>query len=321
MTHSISRRTVLGAIAASGFAPAFAQLGDYPNRPIELVVPYGAGGGTDVLARAFAEAARKHMTQSITVVNKPGASGAIGWQDVINSKPDGYKLAVITVELTTLPHMGMAKFTHEDFVPIARLNADPAAITVQANAPWNTIEEFLAASKRASGSMRVGNAGNGSIWHLAAAALEEKSGAQFNQIPFQGAAPAVLALLGGHIDAVAVSPAEVTTYVSSGKLKTLAVMADARVKGFESVPTLKERGIDLSIGTWRGLGAPKGTPPEIVALLKTVTAKAMNEAVLKDTMDKQNMGVSWADEAQFRAAMGRDNLYFKQLMAKLNIKS
>lgn len=322
MKHLISRRTVLGAIAASGFAPAaFAQLGDYPNRPIELVVPYGAGGGTDVLARAYAEAARKHMSQSITVVNKPGASGAIGWQDVINSKPDGYKLAVITVELTTLPHMGMAKFTHEDFVPIARLNADPAAITVQANAPWNTIEEFLAASKKANGAMRMGNAGNGSIWHLAAAALEEKSGAQFNQIPFGGAAPAVLALLGGHIDAVAVSPAEVTTYVSSGKLKTLAVMADARVKGFETVPTLKERGIDLSIGTWRGLGAPKGTPPEIVALLKTVTAKAMNEAVLKDTMDKQNMGVSWADEAQFRAAMGRDNIYFKQLMTKLNIKS
>jgi tripartite-type tricarboxylate transporter receptor subunit TctC len=273
------------------------------------------------LARAFAEAARKHLTQWITVVNKPGASGAIGWQEVINSKPDGCKLAVITVELTTLPHMGMAKFTREDFVPIARLNADPAAITVQANAPWNTIEEFLAASKKANGSMRVGNAGNGSIWHLAAAALEEESGTQFNQIPFQGAAPAVLALLGGHIDAVAVSAAEVTTYVSSGKLKTLAVMADARVKGFESVPTLKERGIDLSIGTWRGLGAPKGTPPKIVALLKTVTAKAMNEAVLKDTMDKQNMGVSWADEAQFRTAMGRDNVYFKQLMTKLNIKS
>lgn len=320
-----SRRTILGALAGGALAPAFspalAQLGDYPNRPVELVVPYGAGGGTDVLARAFAEAARKHMSQSITVLNKPGASGAIGWQEVVNAKPDGYKLAVITVELTTLPHTGMAKFTHEDFVPIARLNADPAAITVQASAPWNTIEEFLAASKKASGEIRMGNAGNGSIWHLAAAALEDKAGVKFNHIPFQGAAPAVLALLGGHIEAVAVSPAEVTAYVSSGKLKTLAVMADQRAKGFENVPTLKERGIDLSIGTWRGLGAPKGTPPEIVALLKNVTAKAMNEPVLKDTMEKQNMGTSWADEAQFRAAMTRDNVYFKQLMAKLNIKA
>ena len=321
MKTSVSRRTTLAALAAGAFSPAWAQLGDYPNHPIELVVPYGAGGGTDVLARAYAEAARKHMSQPMTVMNKPGASGAIGWQEVVSAKPDGYKLTVMTVEITTLPHMNMAKFTYEDFVPIARLNADPAAITVKADAPWNTIEEFLAAAKKANGDTRVGNSGNGSIWHLAAAALEEKTGARFNHVPFNGANPAVLALLGGHIEAVAVSPAEVTAHVAGGKLKVLAVMADARAKGFEKVPTLKERGIDLSIGTWRGLGAPKGTPPEIVALLKTVTAKAMNEAVLKDTMEKQNLGVSFADETQFRAAMAKDNLYFKQLMAKLNIKA
>jgi tripartite-type tricarboxylate transporter receptor subunit TctC len=319
--HRISRRTLLASIAAAPFASAWAQAGDYPSKPVELVVPYGAGGGTDVLARAWAEAVRKHMAQPVTVSNKPGASGAIGWQDVISSKPDGYKLAVITVELTTLPHLGLAKFTHEDFVPIARMNADPAAITVQASAPWNTIEEFLAATRKSNGDMKMGQAGQGSIWHLAAAALEDKTGVKFNQIPFNGAAPAVLALMGGHIDAVAVSPAEVTTYVQGGKLKTLAVMADQRVKGFENVPTLKERGIDLSIGTWRGLAAPKGTPPAVIAVLKDVTAKAMNEPVLKDTMDKQNMGVAWADDVQFRAAMARDSAYFKQLMTRLNIKA
>ncbi len=319
MHPSITRRGLLAAAAAAPFA-AYAQA-DYPSRPIELVVPFGAGGGTDVLARAFAEASRKHIAQPITVLNKPGASGAIGWGEVIASKPDGYKLAVITVEVTTLPHMGLAKFTHEDFVPIARLNADPAAITVKADAPWNTVEEFLAASRQAGGQMRMGNAGNGSIWHLAAAALEDKTGVKFNHIPFNGANPAVLALLGGHIEAVAVSPAEVTTHVQGGKLKTLAVMADQRVKGFENVPTLKERGVDLSIGTWRGIGAPKGTPPEVVATLKNLAQKAMAEPVLQGTMDKQNMGSSWADDAQFRAAMARDNVYFKQLMAKLNIKA
>ena len=321
---TLSRRTVLAALGGAGLSPfsaAWAQAGDYPNRTIELVVPFGAGGGTDVLARAYGEATRKYITQTVTVLNKPGASGAIGWQDVINSKPDGYKLAVITVELVTLPHLGLVKFTHEDFVPIARLNADPAAITVQANAPWNTIEEFLAAARKGNGEMKMGNAGQGSIWHLAAAALEDKTGAKFNQIPFNGAAPAVLALMGGHIDAVAVSPAEVTTYVQGGKLKTLAVMADQRVKGFENVPTLKERGIDLSIGTWRGLAAPKGTPPEVIAVLKNLTQKTMSEPVMKETMDKQNMGVSWADDVQFRAAMTKDSAYFKQLMTKLNIKA
>ena len=126
------------------------------------------------------------------------------------------------VEITTLPHLGLAKFTHEDFVPIARLNADPAAITVRADAPWNTVEEFLAAARKAPNPLSMGNAGNGSIWHLAAASLEDRTGITFNHIPFPGANPAVLALMGGHVDAVAVSPAEVSVFVQSGKLKTLA---------------------------------------------------------------------------------------------------
>ena len=215
-------------------APAMAET-DFPNHTIELVVPYQPGGGTDSLARTFADASRKHMSQSMVVINRPGAGGAIGWNEVINSKPDGYRLAVLTVELLTLPHLGLAKFNYDDFQPIAQLNADPAAITVKADAPWNTIEEFLADAKKAPESIRVGNSGNGSIWHLAASALEDKTGAKFGHIPFQGAAPAVLALLGGHIEAVAVSPAEVTTYVQSGKLKMLMVMSDQRVKGFEKV--------------------------------------------------------------------------------------
>lgn len=252
---------------AFGYAAMAAAQGNgnnFPNHAIELLVPYQPGGGTDGLARAFSEASRKHTSHSIVIVNRPGAGGAIGWTEVINARPDGYKLAVLTVELLTLPHLGLAKFNYDDFQPIAQLNADPAAITVKADAPWNTIEEFLAAAKKAPESVRVGNSGNGSIWHLAAAALEDKTGTRFGHIPFQGAAPAVLALLGGHIEAVAVSPAEVTTHVQSGKLKVLMVMADKRVKGFDKVPTAKERGIDLSIGTWRGLGAPKKDRKSVV---------------------------------------------------------
>jgi tripartite-type tricarboxylate transporter receptor subunit TctC len=308
--------------AALGFTShASAQARDFPNHPIELVVPFQPGGGTDALARAFAEASQKHMPQSVVIVNKPGASGAIGWQDVINARPDGYRLAVVTVEVTTLPNMGLAKFTYNDMTPIAQLNADQAAITVRADAPWNTIEEFLAAAKKDSGKISVGNAGNGSIWHLAAAALEDKTNVKFNHLPFQGAGPAVLALLGGHIDAVAVSPAEVTTYVQAGKFKMLAVMADQRVKGFEKVPTLKERNIDLVLGTWRGIAAPKNTPPEVVAYLKDVSRKAANEPAFRAVLDKQNLGFAYADDVAFKAVMARDAAYFKTLMGKLDIKN
>ena len=323
--HSpISRRTAASylALGAGGIlAPrAWAQAGDYPNHPIELVVAYGAGGGTDVLARAFSDASRKHVSQAIAVTNKPGASGAIGLTDVLNAKPDGYKIAMLTVELTTLPHVGVIKFSHEDFAPIAMLNADPAAITVKADAPWNTIEEFLAAAKKVPGEFRVGNSGAGSIWHLAAAALEDKTGTRFNHIPYPGAGPAMLSLMGGHIEAVAVSAAEVTAHVAAGKLKTLTVMADKRLKGFDSVPTLKERNIDLSISAWRGLGAPKNTPPEILAILKNIAVKTSAEPAFRDTMDKQNMAFVFGDEAAFKSVMVRDNAYFKNLIAKLNIK-
>lgn len=319
----INRRVALvaGAAALASWRGAQAQTANgYPARPVELVVPFQAGGGTDAIARAFADSARNHMPQPIVVNNKAGASGAIGWQDMINSKPDGYKLAVVTVEVVILPHLGLAKFTPDDFQAIARLNADPAAVTVRADAPWNTLEEFLAAAKKEPGKMTVGNAGNGSIWHLAAAALEEKTGAKFSHVPFQGAAPAVLALLGGHIQAVTVSPAEVGSYVAGGKLKTLAVMADQRAKGFENVPTLKERGIDLSIGTWRGLAAPKGTPREIVNYLKKVALDSANEPAFRDLLDKQNLGYSYADDVAFREAMVKDSATFKALITKLGLK-
>ena len=223
---SARRRAAListGAGVTAAVLPnwALAQTGPYPNRAVELVVPSSAGGGTDSMARALSDVMRKHLAQPLVVVNKPGASGAIGMQDVLNAKPDGYKVCVVFAELAILPHMGQVKFSADDFTLIARLNADPSAITVKADAPWKTIEEFLAAARSAPGKLQVGNAGNGSIWHLAAAALEDRTQLKFNQIPFQGAAPAVQALLGGHVDAVAVSPGEVSAHVTAGDRKSV----------------------------------------------------------------------------------------------------
>lgn len=305
------------ACAATGAAPALAETG-YPTRPIELVVPYPAGGGTDVLGRAFAQAAVKHLPQMVVVMNKPGASGAIGWGDILNGKPDGYKVVLLATDLMTQPNMGFTKITYEDFTPIARLNYDPAAITVRADAPWNTVEEFIAAAKK--GDFKIGNGGNGSTWHLAAAAIEDKTGAKFNHIPFAGANPAILSLLGGHLDAITVSAAETYTYVSSGKLKTLAVMSDQRIKGFEQVPTLKERGLDISIGTWRGLAVHKQTPPEVVAVLRSATARIAREPSLLETLDKQNMGYAYAEGDQFYTVMAKDHAFYKGLIQKLGLK-
>lgn len=310
----------LGAAALPLSWPAFAA-DDYPNRPIELIVPASAGGGTDALTRLFAEVAKKYLPQQPFVVNnKPGASGVIGMNDLLASRPDGYKLCMVIAEVTTLPNLGLAKFDYTKFEPIARLNADPAAITVRADAPWNTLEEFLASAKKQPGEMKLGNAGTGSVYHLSAIGLEERAGAKFNHVPFSGAAPAVVALLGGHIDALDVSPAEVGQHVLGGKLKMLGIMADARIPAFGTVPTFKERKIDLSLGTWRGLAAPKGTSVAVIDSLRAVARKTSEDPAFKEGLDKLNLGAAYLDAPDFARAMQRDHEYFGRLIQTNGIK-
>lgn len=327
MTHRISTRKLV-AVLASIILP-LSPLGvkaqgasDYPNKTIELVVPFGAGGGTDVLARVFADAAKKHTNQQITVLNKPGASGGIGLSEVALAKPDGYKIAMVTVEMAIIPHMGIVKFTTDDFTPIVRLNADPIVLTVRAEAPWNTIEEFLEAAKKSKDPMKFGNAGTGGLSHMAAEALAQKIGTVFTHVPFQGNAPAVVSLLGGHIDAVTSSPSEVSMFVTSGKLRSLGVFADQRFKGvgFEQIPTLKERKIDLSMGTWRGIAGPKNMPADILEKLSAISVKTANEPAVKEAMEKQNLGYAVTDGANFKKQITADSVLFKQLIDKLGIK-
>ncbi|WP_198140933.1 tripartite tricarboxylate transporter substrate binding protein [Polaromonas sp. JS666] len=255
------------------------------------------------------------------VINKPGAASAIGFGDVANAKPDGYKVAVVSVNLVILPALNLMKLTSDDFIPIARLNYDPSAITVRADAPWKTIEEFIADAKKRPGAMQVGNGGVGDIWHVAAAAFEDRTGTQFNHVPFQGASPAILSLLGGHVDAVSVSPGEVMSHVQSGKLRTLAVMSEQRLGGvFADSPTLKERKIDLTIGVWRGLAVPKNTPPDVVDVLKNAARSTASDAAYKETLVKANLGEAYLDAAPFKASIERDRESLKKVLAKLVIQ-
>lgn len=315
---SAKRALVLIALTA---AASVAVAADYPARPVELVVAATAGGGTDVMARAFADTARKYFPQPFITVNKPGASSAIGFADVANAKPDGYKVGVMSVNLIILPELGLMKVTSDDFTPVAQLNYDPSAITVRADAPWKTVEEFIADAKKRPGQMMVGNGGVGDIWHVAAAAFEDRTGTQFNHVPFQGAAPAILSLLGGHVEAITVSPGEVMSHIQSGKLRTLAVMADQRLPApFANVPTLKERSIDLSIGVWRGLAVPKGTPPEAVNALRDAARKTASDPAFKAALAKANLGEAYLEGDAFKTAMDTERQALKKVLSKLVIQ-
>ena len=315
------RHILLGglAVAASMLITPASQAADYPEKPIELIVPFAAGGGTDALARAFSAAAQKHLPNGIIVMNRAGASGSIGWQYMMNAKPDGYTLAVVTVEMVILPHLNLFNATYHDVTPIAQLNADPASVIVRSDSPYNTVEEFIEAARKQPGKMSMGTSGNGTIYDLAAAAFEDKTGTKFNRIPYQGAAPSILSLLSNQLDAVSASPAEVSAHVSAGKLKILAVMADNRLADFKNVPTLKERNIDLSIGTWRGIMGPKGLPADVVRTLKTVVPVIAKEPEMQNALKKMNLGYVFADDIGFKATMARDNQVFKDLVTKLKI--
>lgn len=303
-----------------GFSGASLAI-DYPVKSIEIVVPSSASGGTDALARLYADAAKKHLSQPIVISNKPGAAGAIGMKSVMTAPPDGYKMAMVVAALAILPNIGQAQWTVDDFKYVAKLNDDPSAITVKVDAPWKSIDEFLADAKKRPGEISVGNAGPGSIWHIATAALEDKANVKLKHIPFQGSSPAVTALLGGHIDAVSVSPAEVAAQVNAGKLKILAIMSDKRIKGYESIPTLKERKIDLSIGTWRGLTLPKDTPNEIVDALRDATKKIIVEPSYIQGADRSGLGLAYLDGPDFKIFVDSNYLYFKELSPKLDIKN
>jgi tripartite-type tricarboxylate transporter receptor subunit TctC len=299
---------------------AFAQAGGFPSRSIELIVPWQAGGGADVVGRAFAASVAKYLPQPVVVINRAGASGALGMAEVVNAKPDGHKIVLSTTELTFLNHLGLAKFSYKDLKPIARLNADPVAIVVRADSPYASLEQFLAATRVPDANVKVGNAGHGSTYHMAAAAFAEKTGAKLNHIPYPGGAPAILALLGGHLDAVSVSAPEVATHVAAGKLRVLAVMADRRIAGLENVPTLKERNIDVSISLWRGLSAPRNTPNDVMEVLKTAVDKAMKEPLMRETLEKLHFSTdTYASDAVLEAEMARQSVQFKELAGRLNL--
>ncbi|UXH43314.1 tripartite tricarboxylate transporter substrate binding protein [Rossellomorea vietnamensis] len=309
-----------GSTSQSSSNESSGDASDFPKKPITLIVPSSAGGGTDSTARALASATEEHLGQSIGVVNKPGGSGAVGMTEGANAKPDGYTVSMVFVELTMLDHLGLSPLSYEEFKPIGLVNLDPAALTVPADAPYDTVEEFVAYAKKHPGKVKVGNAGTGSIWHIAAESLEKNADIELNHIPFEGAAPAVTALVGGHVDAVTVSPAEVKSQLEAGNVKTLAVMSDDRSDIVPDVPTFKEEGFDMNtIATWRGLTVPKDTPDEVVKVLEDAFMKGAEEKEFMDFMKSNGLGVSLKSSSEFKEFMKENDTFFGGMIKELDL--
>ena len=292
---------------------------DYPTKPIHMVVPWAAGGGTDAVARVLAKEAEPFLGTTIVVENRTGGGGAVGHSAVSSAKPDGYLIGLTTVELIIQPHIQEVPYSHEEMEPIIQVNLDPAAITVPADSEWNTLEEFLDYARANPGELQCSGTGYAGIWHIALLDLSQKSDTEFTFVPSTGAAPAITELLGGHIDFVSCSPPEVSAQVEAGQLKMLAVSGNERHPNFPDVPTMKELGYDVQTACWRGVQAPKGTPPEIIAILHDAFKKAFESDNFKKTMNNVGLGMVYRNGEDFNTMIAESYDSFGKIVSAFDL--
>jgi tripartite-type tricarboxylate transporter receptor subunit TctC len=288
-----------------------AAIAQYPQRPVQLIVPWGAGGGTDATARIIATLLEKELKQPFNVVNRTGGSGVVGHDAIAKATPDGYTIGLITVEITMMHWQGLTTLKHTDYTPIGLVNADPAGITVRADSPYKNTKDLLAAIKANPGKMKASGTGQGGIWHLAIAGLLKEQGIDPGALPWvpsNGAAPGMQDLVAGGVDVVPCSLPEARAMIDAGKARPLAIMDANPSALYPKVPTLKqELGSGWQIAAWRVIAAPKGIPVEAQKTLTTALKKVYDSKDYKDFMASRGFGVVWADPAETAKFMAKSD--------------
>lgn len=290
---------------------------DYAADSLTITCPPGAGGGTDLLLRAMAPAMEEYLGKSVMVVNKAGGGCAIGYAAGAQDPADGSCISAGVSELLGLPYVADVNFTYKDFEPICNFNSCYGALSVAADAPYDTVEEFVAYCKENPGKVRIGNSGIGGVWHILAASFANEAGIEVVHVPFDGGGPAAVALAGHNVEAVPVSPQEVQTYVDSGLVKILGVFAPERLPEIPDVPTMTECGYPKSIMTvFRGFLAPKGMPEELIKTIDAATRYALQDEKVKEFMATQNYTNNYMNAEDFGALLDReDKIYAEQSRA------
>ncbi|HLE44895.1 MAG TPA: tripartite tricarboxylate transporter substrate binding protein [Methylomirabilota bacterium] len=300
------RRIVFACLAvvalAAGVASDAAAQAKYPSRPIQLICPWAAGGGTDRIARMVAILLEKELGQPVTVVNRTGGSGAVGHMAGATATADGHTITIVTVELTMMHWMGLTPVTYKEFTPVVLLNIDPAGVQVAATSEWRTLKQLLDYVKANPGKAKASGTGRGGSWDLARVGMLKTAGLPIDAMPWvpsTGAATGLQELAAGGVQVVTASLVEGRPLIDAGKVRPLAHMADKRDPAFPDVPTLKELGIDWTMGAWRGIALPKGASPEIVAVLEKALDKIVRSKEFTDFMNAAPFGILWKPSAEF----------------------
>lgn len=291
----------------------------FPSRAFAIICPPAPGGVSDTLTRALAASAQPEFGVPVVVENKPGGANAVGLNYGAHAVTDGYTITYVVAELAILPHLGLSPISPDDFDLLARTNYNPAAVTVRADSRWKSLRDLLADARAHPEAIRAGNSGTGSIWHLAAVALQEAGKAKFKHVPFGGASPAVQALLGGHVDVVCVSPTEVQAHVEAGKLRMLAVLTSQRDPLFPDVPCAHELGYPIDIGAWGGLALPKGVPAERRQRLLDGLRRAFGKHEFQQMMAERGVRLAWLEGEDFRRFVEAQSVHNRELIAAMGV--
>jgi tripartite-type tricarboxylate transporter receptor subunit TctC len=276
----------------------------YPARAITMVVPFPPGGVADTVGRPMAEAMGRILKQSVVVENRAGAGGGIGFAHVAKSKPDGYTILMALSSVSVIPEadriLGKApSYELNQLKPIARITADPTVLVVRAETPWKTYKDFVAEMRKNPTKFNYGSSGNYGTMHVPMEQLKAAEKFSITHIPYTGAGPAVIGLLGGQVDALATGPASVVSHIKSGKVRALAHWGEGRLAALPDVPSFKELGIAAEFAQWSGIFVPANTPDDIVAKLRDAVRQAANDEKVRQIISNSGSPIQFLDAPEF----------------------
>ena len=303
-------------------AAAVQAQGSWPDKTITLVVPFPPGGVADTVARPVAEALGRELKQTVVVENRVGAGGATGMGSVARAAPDGYTLLMALSSISILPEADLIlgrkpAYALNQLRPIARFTADPTVLVVRADAPWKTRAEFVADLKAQPARYNYGSSGNYGTMHVPMEMLKAAAGFRMTHIPYTGAGPAVLALLGGQVDAISSGPASVLQHIKAGKLRALAHWGDKPLSALPDLPSLKQAGFEASFAQWSALFVPAGTPEDVVTRLRAAAAKAARDPQVVQTIQRAGSPLEYQDAPEFKTYWDADAALMVQAVRRI----
>ena len=286
----------------------------FPEREIEIMVPWAAGGATDVTFRVFTGVIQKYLGVPMLISNKPGGAAVPGYVEAMTKKPDGHYLVAWATPSITVTHMQNTPYDAATFEPVLNIVTAPVWFLAPANSPYKDLKDLVAAAKANPGKISLGNAGSGGGTHMIALAFGSAAGVTFNHVPHAGGGPTVTAAVAGQVDVITVGPPEGVPQLAGGQLKCLGVFSEKRLAEFPDYPTAKELGIDFAMGQWRGLAVPKGTDPAKIKVLHDAFKSAMADPEFLALAKKSGLILDYRDTEAFRQLVQKENDYYMKVV-------